>query len=251
MRLDKWVSQTSGMSRSQASAAIRKGRVSINGTVCKKAATTLSDTDPVALDGEPLLARQPRYLMMNKQVGRVCSQADDGHLSVLHDVSLPEGCDSLHFAGRLDADVSGLLLLTDDGQWSHRVTSPARRCGKRYAVTLADAPGADWAEKLEAGILLRGEQKPTLPARMDKPWQIHSGEHQGCWRFELVVYEGRYHLVKRLCAALGQPLVALHRISIGGLALDPSLAAGAWRALSASEILAATQNQDDSTGMAV
>jgi 16S rRNA pseudouridine516 synthase len=133
----------------------------------------------------------------------------------------------LHVVGRLDLDVTGLVLLTDDGDWSHRVSAPRRRCPKTYLADLAQ-PIADAAlEVLRRGLRLRGEERDTAPAVVTR---------LGASRVRVTVTEGRYHQVKRLFAAVGNRVTALHRERVGTVALDPALAAGAWRALTDEEV---------------
>jgi 16S rRNA pseudouridine516 synthase len=132
----------------------------------------------------------------------------------------------LHLVGRLDKDTTGLLLLTDDGAWSHRVASPNRRCSKTYLVALARPLAEDAESRLLQGLLLHNEKTPTRPAvlqRLDER------------RVRITITEGRYHQVRRMFAALGNHVVGLHRESIGGLSLDAALGPGEWRDLSVNE----------------
>jgi 16S rRNA pseudouridine516 synthase len=133
----------------------------------------------------------------------------------------------LHVAGRLDLDTTGLVLVTDDGQWSHHITSPKHKLPKRYQVTLQDPVSADAVELFAAGILLRNEHKRTRPAQLDiiSPTQV-----------ELIIHEGKYHQVKRMFAAIGNHVTALHRASIGALNLDPDLQPGHYRPLTPNEL---------------
>ncbi|MCK5887318.1 MAG: pseudouridine synthase, partial [Alcanivorax sp.] len=133
----------------------------------------------------------------------------------------------LHPAGRLDRDTTGLVLLTSDGQWSHRLTSPNHHCDKRYRVTCADPVSDADLQALRDGILLRGEDSPTLPAR---------AERLTADQLLLTIREGRYHQVKRMLAARGNKVVALHREQIGEIALDAALAPGEFRSLSEEEV---------------
>ncbi|WP_421869595.1 pseudouridine synthase [Motiliproteus sp.] len=231
MRLDKFVSQASGLSRKQVQKLIRKGEVSVDGESCRDGATKVTAQQTVCLDDEPLQLRGPVYLMLNKPLGVVCSTEDFDHETVL-DLLPYELQEGVHPAGRLDIDTSGLVLLTDDGQWSHRVTAPKRGAAKqgvfkRYRVELAE-PLCDEAEqRLDEGLMLRGETKPTLPAKLQR---LSSTE------VLIEIQEGRYHQVKRMFAVLGNRVVGLHREAIGALALDPKLEPGQYRALETHEI---------------
>lgn len=226
VRLDYFLSHSTSMPRSEARRAIQAGRVSVNGDVLKKASAKVSDMDSIALDGNPLTIKGPVYLMMHKPLGVVCSTEDAEHRTVI-DLIEPSLRKDLHPAGRLDLDTSGLVLLTNDGQWSHRITSPVSKQGKVYRVTLADAVRDDAIKQLENGILLRNESKPTMPALAEQ-----LAENQ----IRLTIFEGRYHQVKRMFAALGNRVIALHREAIGGIGLDSNLEPGCYRPLDDDEI---------------
>lgn len=229
MRLDRFLVAASGLSRSEAQRAVRRGRVSVDGALCRDPASKLHEHNCVRLDGAPVVLRGPRYLMLHKPAGYVCATRDDQHPTVLDLLPATER-DGLHIAGRLDRDTTGLVLLTDDGAWSHRVTSPRHRCAKRYRVTLADPISSADVERLRAGLLLRGEAQPTRPAEV-----ALLGERE----LLLTIEEGRYHQVKRMFGALGNRVTGLHRDRIGALQLDPeALPAGEFRPLETAEIAA-------------
>ncbi|MEJ2693545.1 MAG: pseudouridine synthase [Candidatus Thiodiazotropha sp.] len=226
MRLDRFICNATALSRSQAQREIRAGRVSVDGVTTKRAATSVPLTASVSLAGERVAPPLPRYLMLHKPLGVVCATRDPTHRTAigLLDLPNPEG---LHFAGRLDIDTTGLVLISDDGQWTHRIVSPGHRCTKRYRVGLAEAPDKSQLRQLCEGILLKGEQRPTRPARVE--W-VDQRE------ILLSITEGRYHQVKRMLAALGHSVVRLHREAIGPLELDPGLGPGAFRPLRAEEV---------------
>jgi 16S rRNA pseudouridine516 synthase len=226
MRLDFFVAHASGMTRKNAKRCIGTGRVRVNGETQRKAALVLADDDHVTLDGEVLVLAGHRYLMLNKPPGVVCSTDDPDNPTVLG--LLPsELRRDLHPAGRLDADTTGLVLLTSDGQWSHRITAPASHLPKTYRVELADALTDAACDRLEQGVQLRNETKNTRPAMVERVTPT-------CIR--LTISEGRYHQVKRMLAAVGNRVQALHREAIGPLALDPSLAPGEFRPLTDDEL---------------
>lgn len=181
----------------------------------------------MAYDGNVLQQLNgPRYFMLNKPEGYVCSTDDPINPTILYFIDEPVA-EKLHAAGRLDMDTTGLVLLTDDGQWSHRVTSPKHHCEKAYLVTLAHPLAADTAEQFTAGVQLHGEKHLTKPAALEV-----IDEHQ----VRLTISEGRYHQVKRMFAAVGNHVVALHRERIGEIALDPTLEPGEYRALTEQEV---------------
>ncbi|MDD4864056.1 MAG: 16S rRNA pseudouridine(516) synthase RsuA [Alishewanella agri] len=226
MRLDKFICDCTGLTRTQAGKSIRQGLVSINGKLVKQAARQVSVTDQVELDGEPLQLIGPRYIMLHKPAGYVCANDDPEHPIVftLLDEPLVE---RLHTVGRLDLDTTGLLLLTDDGQWSHRLTSPKHHVAKTYRVWTADPIPADAIAQFAAGVMLRGEKEPTKPAQLELV-----ATHEAL----LTIHEGRYHQVKRMFAAIGNKVERLHRERIGALQLPVELAEGEYRSLSEREL---------------
>ncbi|AAW85375.1 MULTISPECIES: 16S rRNA pseudouridine(516) synthase RsuA [Aliivibrio] len=228
MRLDKFLCETLGATRKEATRIIKSGTVTVDGVKTKVTSVKVTDDSTVEWDGRELKFHGPRYIMLFKPDGYVCSHEDSTHpsaLSLLDEVNL----EKLHFAGRLDVDTTGLVLITDDGQWSHKITSPKRKCAKTYRVWLADPIGADYAEKLEAGIQLKSEKDLTMPAVMEI---VDEEEHE----LLLTIHEGKYHQVKRMFAALGNKVEGLHRAQIGGLGLDYSLEPGEYRYLTEEEV---------------
>ena len=166
MRLDKFIAHATGMSRQQVHRVIRSGAITVNGDATKKTDLQLCANDVVAHDDTVIKPRQPRYFMLHKPAGYICANTDGNHPVVL-DLLDEDWLDDLQIAGRLDIDTTGLVLLTDDGQWNHRMTSPSRTCGKLYRVTLQTPLKETDAEELRHGILLREERKITRPAQLD------------------------------------------------------------------------------------
>ncbi|WP_309044653.1 16S rRNA pseudouridine(516) synthase RsuA [Marinobacter sediminicola] len=226
MRLDQFISTSSPLSRKEARRAIHAGRIEVNGKVWKDTGKHVPADAEISMDGAHLTIQGERYLMLNKPAGVVSATRDSDHPTAL-DLISAELTQDLHIAGRLDADTTGLLLLTTDGKWSHRATSPKVDCPKTYRVNL-NTPITDSAIKeLETGILLKNDTKPTKPA------QVKVVEPQ---LIELTISEGRYHQVKRMLAAVGNHVEALHRQRIGDISLDPALEPGAYRDLTEQEI---------------
>lgn len=227
MRLDKFIAENTGLTRSQAGKVLRSGLVSVNGKVEKNSAAKIGEEDEIYYDGEKLeWVDEGQYFMLYKPQGYVCSHDDGDYPTVFQFFDYPLSS-RIHCAGRLDVDTTGLVLLTDDGQWSHRITSPKHHCEKTYLVTLADPIEDFYVEKFAEGILLRGEKTPTLPATL---------EILDDYNANLTISEGRYHQVKRMFAALGNKVVALHRWRIGEITLDDTLGEGEIRALTDTEI---------------
>lgn len=232
MRLDKYICDCTGLTRNQAGKLIRQRAITVNGNVAKQAAMKLSAADEVQLDGESISPIGLRYLVMNKPAGYVCGLDDPHHPAVFSLLDEP-AAEKIHSVGRLDVDTTGLLLLTDDGQWSHRISSPRHHIAKTYRVWTADSISADAVAQFEQGVVLRDEPNPTKPAQLELV-----DSHEAL----LTIHEGRYHQVKRMFAALGNRVEQLHRERIGGLQLPTDLDLGEYRPLSADELLAVFGN---------
>ncbi|MCG7530860.1 16S rRNA pseudouridine(516) synthase RsuA [Psychrobium sp. MM17-31] len=217
MRLDKFLSDNANLTRKTAKQALHRGYVTVDGVIVRKGDLKI-DQQCVMLAGQQVSPIGQLYIMLNKPAGYVCSTVDDDGISVLNLIDEP-WCEQLHIAGRLDKDTTGLVLLTNDGQWSHRITSPSSKCDKTYEVTLDRPLTQELVEVFANGIMLNNENKPTKPAQL-----TILNEH----RAELVISEGKYHQVKRMFAAVGNHVTALHRSRVGSVRLDGSLQQGDW-----------------------
>ena len=217
MRLDKYLAERTGMTRSESRKAVTKGRVSIDGAVCRKADTQLDEhTAAVALDGVPLAGayRKFVYIMLNKPEGIVSASRDKKDTTVVDLVAADFPRRELFPAGRLDKASTGFVLLTDDGALAHDILSPAHHVEKQYVVTL-DTPLTDAMRRgFAAGVTLTDD---GLTVRV-------------------TLRQGVYHQIKRMFGVFDAGVNALHRESIGGVALDPALAPGQWRELTAEEV---------------
>lgn len=231
MRLDKFLADTTELTRSLAGKAIRQKRVWINGELASSGAQKVSEQDQVSLDGERLqLNAGFRYFLLNKPQGYVCANSDSLHPLVFDLLTDEINKHLLHSVGRLDIDTTGLLLITDDGQFSHHLTSPRRHQLKLYRAWLAEDLVMDAEQRLAAGILLEDDPKPTLPATL---------ERIGAREVLIGIKEGRYHQVKRMFAALGNAVIRLHREQIGALKLDEqAVPQGMYRPLKSDEVAA-------------
>lgn len=228
LRLDRFLSHSSGLSRAQVKKFLHADAVTLEGLVVRDPALIVTAASTVTLHGATLEWPRERYLMLYKPAGYVCSTADPGHPLVSSLIERPWAA-RLHSAGRLDQDSTGLVLLTSDGEWSHALTSPRRHCLKSYLVGVKHPLTEDLPQRFAEGLQLNGEDKLTLPADL-----LILDSH----RARVRIREGRYHQVKRMFAACGNRVESLHRESIGSIVLDPTLQAGQWRELSASEIMA-------------
>jgi 16S rRNA pseudouridine516 synthase len=231
MRLDKFISNHTSVSRSEVRRLLKAKAVTVNGDHVRDPALPVNPEDQVLLHGERIVPLGKHYYMLNKPAGYVCANLDSEHPTVL-DLLRKSGMSAriaqdLQIAGRLDIDTTGLVLLTNDGQWNHRLTSPRSSCQKVYRVTLAEPYDAQSEALFAKGVQLKGEKRPTLPAQIEV-----LDAHQVL----LTIQEGKYHQVKRMFAATGNRVVDLHRLSVGDVQLDPTLEPGQFRALTRKEI---------------
>jgi 16S rRNA pseudouridine516 synthase len=226
MRLDRLLSHSSGLSRTQVKVRLHNDAVEVDGMPVRNSALMVEPAQHITLEGVDVPWPRDHYVMLHKPAGYVCATEDAEHPLVASLVEQP-WAETLHSAGRLDADTTGLVLLTSDGKWSHALTSPRRACVKTYWVGLKHPLEADLVQRFAAGLMLNGEKKPTLPAVLEMIDSHHA---------RVKIQEGRYHQVKRMFAACGNRVESLHREAIGGLPLDSNLASGQWRELTAAEV---------------
>lgn len=226
MRLDKYISNATDLSRTDVKKLIKSGLVSIDDELATSGSQKVTNEQDIAIEGSTIQLMATRYFMMNKPAGVVSATKDHTNPTAL-DLIYEHRNDQLQIAGRLDIDTTGLLLITDDGRWNHIVTSPRTDCKKVYLVELENPVGKDYHRKLEAGIALEGEKRRCLPASME----VIDDHH-----IRLCISEGKYHQVKRMMTSLGNHVVSLHRLQIGGIELDPNLEPGDYRPLTEVEI---------------
>ncbi|BES70339.1 16S rRNA pseudouridine(516) synthase [Marinobacter nanhaiticus D15-8W] len=188
--------------------------------------TTVERFMTISMDGTVLQEQTAHYLMLHKPVGYLSATRDPQHPTVL-DLVAPQLRPVLHIGGRLDRSTSGLIILTNDGLWSRRLTEPREKIPKTYHVVTRDPISPETHQRFADGIYLAYERLTTSPARLE---QVAEREAR------LTIYEGRYHQVKRMFAAVGNRVKSLHRESMGEIRLDPTLAPGEWRPLLDSEI---------------
>ncbi|MFZ5668138.1 MAG: pseudouridine synthase [Pseudomonadota bacterium] len=235
VRLDRLLANLGYGTRKEVRALARHGQVMLDGDWLRDAEQRIALTpdlqDRLMVGGGPVDPLPGVCLMLNKPLGVTCSHKEAGPL--VYDL-LPTRWrardPAISTIGRLDKDTSGLLLLTDDGGLLHRVISPKHHVAKRYRVTL-DRPlrGDEAARFAEGGLMLEGETRPLLPATMEtlSPTEVF-----------LTLTEGRYHQVRRMFAAVGNHVEALHRDRVGGLALPPGLEPGRFQVLDETRIAA-------------
>ena len=227
MRLDK-AAALSGLTRSEARRAIASGRVYVDGQVARDPAMKV-EPGQVRVDGAEPVAAGELYIMLNKPEG-VVTATEDRWLTTVLDL-LPEALRRRNPGpvGRLDRDVTGLVLLTTDGQLAHRLISPRWKAEKTYRAVCRGRLGPEQQAAFAEGIAL--SDFTARPARLEI---IEAGEERSAADVSLT--EGKFHQVKRMFAAVERPLVSLSRLSIGCVALDPALAPGQWRRLTDAEV---------------
>ena len=220
-RLDKLLTQSGLYSRSEARELIRSGRVSVDGETLRRREVKAAEDAAVFVDGEEVNCSLCRYFMLNKPAGVVCATDDRSQPTVLDLLPREIRALGLFPVGRLDKDTTGLLLLTNDGGFAHRVISPKHGVVKTYLAVTASPVDAEDVRAFREGITLADGTR-CLPAVLEPL--------DGC-RCRVLVSEGKYHQVKRMLAACGKPCTALERTAVGALELDPELPRGGWREL--------------------
>lgn len=226
-RLDKILCGSGHFSRTEARKLIQSGQVVVNGSIVRQPETRIDRASQITAAGETIDSAEFVYYMLNKPANYVSASRQEGQYAPVTEL-FPEFLRKrgIQCVGRLDVDVTGLLLLTDDGNFAHRVMSPRSEIAKRYAVRV-DAPltGED-AKALAMGTVLNSgvEYRPAILTIGDDP----------C-RAVIEVTEGKYHEVKNLMAVRGRKILSMSRVSIGGLCLDETLPEGGYRRLSPDE----------------
>ena len=225
-RLDKRLAATGRWSRKEARDLIRGGRVAVEGAVCRAPEAKVGEDAPVTVDGAPICADRPVYLMLHKPAGVVSSTDEPGERTVLELVGEEYQNIGLFPAGRLDKDTEGLLLLTNDGPLAHRLLAPKSHVDKVYYVEVDGVLDETDVEAVRRGVTL-GDGYVCLPGELE----LLSGN-----RAHITLREGKYHQVKRMLASRGKPVTYLKRVRFGPLELDETLPKGGWRPLNDREL---------------
>ena len=225
-RLDKVLASQNIGSRKESGALIRRGVVTVNGQVVRQADSKVDpEQDAIAVEGQALHFQRYSYIMMNKPAG-VLSAARDARQETVLDLLPPElKRRGLFPAGRLDRDTEGLLLITDDGDFAHRMLAPKSHVYKLYVAELDLPATQEDVRAFAAGVEL--SDRICLPAEL---------RLLDATRVQVQICEGKFHQVKRMFAAVGHPLTALKRLEIGGVRLDEALAEGEFRPLTEAEL---------------
>ncbi len=218
MRLDKFLSERTQYSRSQIKDLAAKGKITLNGTIVKKTDVQVSDSDEVQISGTAVRIERTLTLLMNKPAGVVSATEDRSEKTVIDLLPQEYKNQRLSPVGRLDKDTTGMLLLTNDGELLHSLTSPKKHAAKYYIASLARPFTEDARTLIGEGITLR-DGTACSPAQAEK---IDDEGMSILIRLE----EGKYHQVKRMLAATGNHVESLRRIAMGGMVIPPDLASG-------------------------
>lgn len=225
-RLDRFIETSLAYSARRVRDLFVQRQVLLNGVAVSEGRGRISEFCRVEVQGKVLQARTPVYVMLHKPKGCVSATRDPKNKTVLDYLDVPDK-EQLHLAGRLDFNTTGLVLLTNDGRWSRRLTQPQQKIPKTYWVQTRQAITPEYVQKFLEGFYFQFEDLTTLPAQLEilTPHTAH-----------LTIYEGRYHQIKRMFGYFQNEVLNLHRLAMGGIQLDESLAAGAYRYLTPLEI---------------
>ncbi|MDX2369926.1 MAG: pseudouridine synthase [Colwellia sp.] len=219
-RLDRFISEKCQINRKKVRLLLAQKRVSVDGVIASDIAQAIDKFSIIKFDGQIIQANRTLYIMLHKPVGVVCATKDDKHKTVIDllclGLTLAEK-KSLHIVGRLDLNTSGLVLLTNDSRWSEQLTSPTSKVTKHYIVTLKNPLHHDYINAFAKGMYFAYEEITTKPVKLNILSKYSA---------EVVLTEGRYHQIKRMFGRFDNPVIALHRTSIGVYILDESLLVG-------------------------
>lgn len=226
MRLDRFLTEMTGFSRTQAKEAAKRGRITVDGVPVKKTDVKIvPGVEKVAVDGREISYLAAEYFMLNKPAGVVSATEDDRYPTVIDLIEERKRKD-LFPVGRLDVDTEGLLLITNDGGLAHRLLSPRKHVDKVYFARFDGTLPEDAAERFAKGLTLE-DGTETMPAKLEP---LPEGE------MRLTIREGKYHQVKRMMEAVGCQVTYLKRLSMGSLKLDENLKPGQYRPLTTQEL---------------
>ena len=228
-RLDKILANANIGSRSDVKLLVKKGRVAVNGEVILKSEYKVSVEDKICVDGQAISTEKYVYYMLNKPTGYVSATIDNTAQTVISLLE-KEGRNDLFCVGRLDKDTEGLLLITNNGEWSHRLLSPKYHVEKTYLVHLKNPISEGNIKVLEEGVDI-GEKNITKMAKVEVIEEV---------KILLTITEGKFHQVKRMLQAVDNEVIYLKRVSFGGIKLDEGLNLGEYRRLTQEEVNALT-----------
>jgi 16S rRNA pseudouridine516 synthase len=225
-RLDRYLSKLLEINRKEVRLMLAQGRVQVDGSTATDVGQVINAFSEVRCDGQTTQANTARYLMLNKPAGVVSATSDDKHKTVIDLLDAPYR-DELHIVGRLDFNSTGLVLLTNDGQWSRQLSLPSSKLVKRYQVTVEKPLRQNYVAAFNEGLYFAHEGITTRPATLE----ILS-QHEA----QVSLTEGRYHQIKRMFGHFDNKVLSIHRFAVGGLSLDAGLAPGESRQLTPAEL---------------
>jgi len=226
MRLDKWIQQLRNCGKAEARRIIASGEVMIDGVMVVDSLFQVSKFHEVQNYGEIVQQESAHYLMLNKPAGCVSATSDLEHQTIVDLIDEPFS-KQLHIAGRLDKESTGLIILTNDGQWSRKLTEPDEVIAKTYTVTTERAITLETVKAFSEGFYFAYEDITTLPAELEILSSMSA---------RVIIYEGKYHQIKRMFHAVGNRVTSIHREKIGDILLDEDLVPGGYRDLTEHEI---------------
>jgi len=228
-RLDRFISEKCQINRKKVRLLLAQKRVIVDGVIAADIAQPINKFSNILIDHQIIQQNKALYIMLHKPVGVVCATKDDKHKTVIdllgNALSLDEKA-SLHIVGRLDLNTSGLVLLTNDSRWSEQLTSPKSKVPKHYLVTLQNPLNEAYIQAFSKGMFFAFENITTKPAALKIISQYQA---------EVVLTEGRYHQIKRMFGRFDNPVIALHRTSIGSYILDDNLKVGESQSINVAD----------------
>lgn len=226
MRIDKYIANCGYASRRDVKKLIKQGAVTVNGEACKKAEAQVDENSVVCVNGEQLVYREFVYLMLNKPQDYVSAVFDKKYPVVTDLVDEEYAHFEVFPVGRLDIDTEGFLILTNDGQFAHEMTSPKKNVYKRYFARVDKPMEESDIEEFAKGMEFKDFTAKSARLEItDNPCEVY-----------IEIAEGKFHQVKRMCERVGKTVTYLKRVAIGGVMLDESLPLGGVRELTQQEL---------------
>jgi len=229
-RLDRFISEKCQINRKKVRLLLAQKRVTVDGVIALDISQAVDKFSIIKFDDKIIQKNRALYIMLHKPVGVVCATKDDKHKTVIDLLSLnltPVEKSSLHIVGRLDLNTSGLVLLTNDSRWSEQLMAPTGKVAKHYLVTLKNPLHHDYIQAFAKGMYFAYEGITTKPVKLNIISQYCA---------EVILIEGRYHQIKRMFGRFDNPVIELHRTSIGSFILDESLPVGESKILNRANI---------------
>lgn len=237
-RIDKLIASQGLATRSEVKSLIKRGEVTLNGTVVKDSAVKVGYEDDIVVSGQRLFQTEHIYIMLNKPQGVVSASNDKRDKTVVDIIPEEYKRKNLFPAGRLDKDTVGFCLITDDGDFAHNILSPSRHVTKTYIAKLSNPIDYEESKKRFLEGVVLGDGTVLLSAVLE---QITDSDEP---EYKVIIKEGKYHQVKRMFVTCGAQVTLLKRIAIGGLPLDKSLKEGDSRLISSDELKSIVENDE-------